>query len=99
MNNIQGKRVDEFNADTMAVPGNFIWYGPEFPEKLPERLSFVCPCGCGAIGGVAVGGDSSKHPIWQWNNDLNKPTVEPSIRFIGGCEWHGYLTDGVFITC
>jgi hypothetical protein len=41
--------------------------------------------------------------IWQWNGDVNKPTITPSINCIkekdgkptGGCGWHGFITNGI----
>lgn len=39
---------------------------------------------------------------WEWNGDLDRPTLTPSVRvFIeqeGGTQeelWHGFITDGV----
>lgn len=58
-------------------------------------LMFVCPCGCGGVGSVAVReGYGDKH--WQWNGDEARPTLTPSILKTSPCRWHGYLTDGVF---
>lgn len=92
MSEVQGRLVGTF--EEAKAPGEF-WFSGE----PPTRLTFVCPCGCGAIGGIMVGGDPTKHPVWQWNGNLEKPTTTPSIKFVGGCEWHGYLTDGVFKSC
>lgn len=43
---------------------------------------------------------------WQWNGDLDRPTLTPSVRvFIrqkhGADEelWHGFITDGVMRSC
>lgn len=88
-----GKRVEGYSQ--ASEPGDFWWTG-----NPPMRLTFKCPCGCGANLGVAVAADPAdrggNHPIWQWNGDLEKPTVTPSIQYLDGCRWHGFLTDGVF---
>ena len=66
----------------------------------PHGLHFVCPCGCGDVLGVAFENPQGCNgPTWRWNGDREKPSTTPSIRRIGGCEWHWYLTDGVFRTC
>jgi hypothetical protein len=91
---VAGKRVANYE-EANATPGAFWWTG-----EPPKHLSFVCPCGCGNIGGVAVGVDpldrNGNHPVWEWNGDLDKPTVMPSIEFLTGCRWHGFLNAGVF---
>lgn len=59
-------------------------------------MTFVCPCGCGDICAISI------KPVvetgWDWNGDLEKPTVTPSIKINSG-HWHGYLTAGVFKVC
>ncbi len=103
MSDVIGKRVEGFSGTKekytdAPVPGAFWWLGDP-----PRRLHFVCPCGCGDIGGIAVAKDladrDGNHPIWTWNGDEDKPTTTPSILFTAGCKWHGYLTDGVFRSC
>lgn len=83
--------------EEMQDPGDFMWHFNEQQE--PLRMTFLCPCGCGSYGGVAVAGDATKHPIWQWDGNLESPTIQPSIRFLGGCGWHGFLTNGSFVSC
>ena len=83
------------------APGDFYW----IPAEDPSRMSFICPCGCGDLCGVNVKPiEQLGHviPPWQWNGDMDKPTLTPSIRIGGnnGTEhWHGYLTNGVFKSC
>lgn len=36
---------------------------------------------------------------WEWNGDRQVPTLQPSIRKMQGCKWHGYLTAGVWTPC
>lgn len=57
-------------------------------------LRFSCPCGCKYLGSVVVyeGG-------WNWNQDVDVPTLTPSIQLLSDCRWHGYLTAGVFVPC
>jgi hypothetical protein len=94
VSDVQGKRVEGYD-EAKGTPGAFWWSGDP-----PKRLTFFCPCGCGSAGGVAVGVDlldrDGNHPVWQWDGDLDRPTIMPSIQFLSGCKWHGFLTDGVF---
>jgi len=90
MSEVKATKVEAF--ENMKSPGDFMWH---FNEGIPDRMTFACPCGCGAFGGVLVKGEHA----WGWNGDLEKPTTTPSIRFVGGCNWHGYLTDGIFTSC
>lgn len=59
------------------------------------RLVFHCP-GCHFIHSIRVSGES---PVWQFNGDVDHPTVHPSIRV----QWyhgdddrccHSFLEDG-----
>jgi hypothetical protein len=45
-----------------------------------ELISFFCP-GCKDIHYFNVGKDLN--PYWEWNNDLIKPTVSPSLLITG----------------
>lgn len=89
---VKGRKVDGF--DGLKQAGDFYW-----SASPPGRLTFLCPCGCGDVGGILVAGDESRQPVWQWNGNEEAPTVTPSIRFMSGCQWHGYLTAGVFRSC
>lgn len=78
--------VDDILDSTAA--GSFKYtglYGVE--EGGPFGLQFRCPCGCGAIHGVAFdnrpadwGSDSQrKNPQWHWDGNRDKPTLAPSL--------------------
>jgi len=32
--------------------------------------------------------------MWQWDGDINKPTISPSIDCKGGCNRHFTMTEG-----
>ncbi len=61
-------------------------------------LQFVCPCGCQQIIHVPVSKQFDPK-AWDWNRDQVKPTLLPSIQVLSGCRWHGWLRDGMFVTC
>lgn len=88
-------RVEGF--EQLKNPGDGYWYFATDNHAMPDRLTFLCPCGCGSVAGVRVAGEHA----WRWNCDLDKPTTQPSILVnkTDGCGWHGYLTDGVFKSC
>src|SRR4029079_11744671 len=90
--------------DDLKNPGDFI-----FTVDKQDRicgLVEMCPCGCGATGGISFVGETygsrekfKGRPLWDWNGDQERPTLTPSIQRTSGCKWHGYLTDGVFRSC
>jgi Family of unknown function (DUF6527) len=48
-----------------------------------DALMFACP-GCAEIGGsglhmLPVSGDANGKPMWEWNGNLDAPTLSPSI--------------------
>lgn len=53
-----------------------------------DRLTFWCPA-CKNIHSV--------NSTWEFNGDLEKPTIKPSVRVTGGefgIVCHSYVTDG-----
>jgi hypothetical protein len=47
-------------------------------EEQYRAVSFGCP-GCGWCHFLPVDGDSTKRPVWGWNNEMDMPTLTPSI--------------------
>jgi hypothetical protein len=63
-----------------------------------RSMIFECP-GCEMLHIVYV--DGAKHPVWQWNGSMEKPTFSPSVlvtypwgesREERRC--HSFVTDG-----
>lgn len=77
------------------VPGNLVddnelVLRPGDYYLLPDGLLMCCP-GCAQRSG----------PRGKWTYDASTKTAMPSIHHdpaFGGCGWHGYLTNGVFIS-
>lgn len=69
----------------------------KFNLSTDGRLIFYCS-GCEYCHGVPV--KSDRYSNWNWNGDLEKPTLTPSIFVNRGRECpelhacHSYLTDG-----
>lgn len=64
-----------------------------------KTLVYICPCGCGAVGAVPVSTGTKQDRGWLWDGNIEKPTLTPSILKTFGCRWHGFLTDGEFVSC
>jgi len=61
-------------------------------------IIFRCPCGCGQVLNLPIKNAGESGPGWEWNGHEEQPTLTPSIRRMDGCEWHGFLTNGEWIT-
>ena len=84
------KATRRHEYDELINPGDFKWNG------VGELwIYFRCPCGCGDIFGVPVQGPKR----WDFNGNMDAPTLTPSLLRLDGCGWHGYLTDGYFRQC
>lgn len=62
-------------------------------------MAFGCPCGCGDVSAIRF--DTSPiegDPRWHWNGNRESPTLTPSLHKTQGCGWHGYLTNGEFVS-
>lgn len=66
-------------------------------------LMFSCP-GCAAGGPEGYDGlhmlpvncSMAKTPSWNWNGNLDAPTLSPSILTQGYVRCHCFLTEGIF---
>jgi len=70
-----------------------------FSEDLGTYWLFKCP-GCHCCHFVRFDEDGRKNhlgnslPVWKWNNDPEKPTVEPSLLVRGTVTCHSYIREG-----
>lgn len=81
-----------------TVPGAF----DVLVEDGRRTFVYCCPCGCGQQIGLPVYLDGEPKPertAWQWNGQMASPTLQPSIRRLDGCLWHGFLTAGEWQPC
>ena len=63
-------------------------------------IAFLCPCGCGREGYLPVNGSGRLGPSWEWDGELEHPTLSPSIHNTGmPCQWHGWLRRGEWSAC
>lgn len=83
-------RVEDIDAPEGFTPGAF-----EFTidsNHWVTGMAFRCPCGCGREGYLPF--KPEKSPSWEFNGDVDKPTLKPSVLQVGGCRWHGWLKQG-----
>ncbi len=70
--------------------------------KKYDCLAFVCPGCIAMVGGTGLHmlavNTTVKSPSWDWNGNLEKPTLTPSILTGKGSDkiCHSFLTSGVF---
>lgn len=65
-------------------------------EQYQKWAYLLCPCGCGDIIMLSLNQKSS--PSWQLSiNELNNPTLYPSIHRTSNCQSHFWLTNGKVI--
>ncbi len=76
--------------------------GSPVPARPGVGLTFDCPCGCNERcytpfanpfdGGPPV---EPNRPCWHRTGEtFDTMTLTPSILRVGGCGWHGFITNG-----
>lgn len=100
---INASQEEVFDAQGGAPNG--IDQGPGTCQYIQEdhKLMFTCP-GCAKWGGIVIGSPKPvTRPSWDivsgTPEDVTKLTLSPSINCVGCCGWHGYLKNGVFVSC
>lgn len=90
--------------------GDDVTDGADKPVPLRKgvALAFNCPCGCKDDVAIHItnpldGGPKLMHdgfPTWErTGEDFESLTLRPSILRMGGCGWHGFITNGEIQTC
>lgn len=90
---------DEWPADEPVGSFDIAQRGVQGYPGCTAHIMFVCPSGkrCTVfLGPAAVDRPSPEaHCVWAWDGNLERPTLTPSINCVGGCGWHGHITNGV----
>ncbi len=97
---VNAKRVQSFDEADQVGPGAFLW------EVTADRrcILFMLP-GETFLRTVQVAkGPPQNENVWGWDGNEDSPTLRPSLdaKDIKTCKasvWHGYLTDGRFVSC
>lgn len=88
------------NPREFENPGDFCWAIHNTDDDTIVAIYLKCPS-CGSTHGVPVK-PGNPHG-WDWDGNLDKPTLSPSILFGDGhidnreCRWHGFLRNGEWI--
>lgn len=97
---VKATLVDEIVGDGLPAGAWRFWrYGNEPADAEPAGLNFLCPCGCGALHGIAWRRSDGKPGGWTWDGNRDAPTCSPSILAYnndGSPHWHGYLKGGLW---
>lgn len=59
----------------------------------------LCPCGCGDPFMIPIQTGPKQDGSWEWDGNMEVPTLSPSILRIGGCAWHGFFQAGKWNWC
>lgn len=92
--NVRAARVENIDEGAGLSPGAY-----EIRRFDGETgIAFRCPCGCGREGYLPIR-PQDVGPSWEFNGNDDAPTVSPSVLFTGGCQWHGWLRNGEWVSC
>lgn len=95
MKPIQCHRRVTGGLPTLINPGDFFWTYTKDDDKHPIKLWYKNPHG--DIGSITI--KSNKREGWDWDRNLDSPTIKPSIFENPPNGWHGFITNGMMITC
>lgn len=93
MNPVPATYVDKIHLWDSETPGEYTFVANE------SVLLFICPCGCGSFTRLPVAPPPKRDGAWMWDGNVEKPTIQPSIRQLSGCKFHGFLTEGIWTFC
>lgn len=76
--------------------------GQPVPWRDAVAVTFDCPCGCDTRVCIEFtnpldGGPPSRDDGHTWRREgetFETLTLTPSIQRVGGCQWHGFITNG-----
>lgn len=86
--NVPGRCV--LDDDALIEPGDY-FIGPD-----GDYVFYVCPCGCGEHMYLPIGVGPKVDHKWLWDGTRDPATLQPSIKRLDRCKFHGFLTGGVW---
>jgi Family of unknown function (DUF6527) len=98
---MQREDRDVWPGDVPVGTFDIIQHGLQGKDEVTAHIMFVCPGAkrCGVFLGPAC--VDCKTPddlcVWQWDGDVEKPTIKPSINCVGGCGAHFFITTGIMV--
>jgi hypothetical protein len=97
MTDVRATLVDSIKDLDASVPGAYQVLVYHSDKDKTAGMAFICPCGCGREGYLPF--RPAPSPSWEFDGNIESPTLHPSIQQVGGCQWHGWLKAGVFVSC
>ncbi|OJU12767.1 MAG: hypothetical protein BGN85_08890 [Alphaproteobacteria bacterium 64-11] len=91
---VKAQRFDDID-DVDKQSGAFKYF--KAGDRYPAGMIYSCPCGCGARGALRFRPAEPAHPSWEWDGNMEAPTLSPSVHHVG--HWHGWLQGGVWKSC
>jgi len=100
-------KLADLNAQFMFSGGDGVSdaNGKPVPERKGCGVAFDCPCGCDsrchinfdtALDGKPFDGGRG----WKRTGDnIETLTLQPSIKRMDGCGWHGWIRNGETVSC
>ena len=100
---------DEWPSDVPIGTFEITQNGVQGYPDATAHILFVCPNAkrCAILLGpkLVPRPSEGKLCIWEWDGNLDRPTIRPSINCIaekdgkptGGCGWHGFITNGEIV--
>lgn len=78
--------------------------GKPAPKRTGVGLICDCPCGCAdelvVEFKIALDGKPWRDEAWdRTGHTFETLTTKPSLQRVGGCGWHGFITNGEVTTC
>ena len=97
-------RLTELNPEFMNAGGDGVYLADHSPAPLRTGVGLLCDCPCGNRDEShqlyvpfrnPLDGASAIERGWERVGEtFDTLTLKPSIRRVGGCAWHGWITNG-----
>jgi uncharacterized protein DUF6527 len=107
-------KLTDLHPQFLGAGGEGVFTADGSPAPRREGVGLLCDCPCGkcteewdrlfvAFANPLDGGPPIHKVTWQRTGDTFETlTLTPSIlrsQSRGGCNWHGFITNGEVITC
>lgn len=85
-------------------PGDFFIGDVDVGEGRMQKMMWMKLPGNGyCVLYIGVGAKPDRSPSWQWDGNMSRPTLSPSIwhapRTGAAYEWHGFVRNGRMESC
>ena len=102
-------RLTDLNPRWIGTGGEGVTDLAGNPVRFREKVAIMFDCPCGGVCGGRLRLSISNPPdglgplegtSWELTGgySFETLTLEPSLQRVGGCAWHGFITDGEVAT-